>query len=112
MVPGGDAEWATLVRWVLNMLVAAEEFGITRDNIDTAGLQSRSTNWALVSGQDQRIARALGVPGDWALRAVRAVGNYGEVYERNVGSGSPLNIERGLNRVWTQGGLHYAPPID
>lgn len=112
VVSGGDAEWATLVRWVLHMLVAAEEFGITRGNIDTSGLQSRSTNWALVSGQDQRIARALGVPGDWALRAVRAVGNYGEVYERNVGSGSPLNIERGLNRVWTQGGLHYAPPID
>jgi general L-amino acid transport system substrate-binding protein len=57
-------------------------------------------------------ARALGIAPGWALRAIKAVGNYGEMYDRNVGAGSPLKIERGLNRLWSQGGLHYAPPID
>jgi general L-amino acid transport system substrate-binding protein len=59
-----------------------------------------------------RIARALGIEPGWGIRALRAVGNYGEMYERNVGRDSPLKIERGLNRLWNQGGLHYAPPID
>ena len=54
----------------------------------------------------------MGIPFGWAKRVLRAVGNYGEVYERNVGRDSPLKIERGLNRLWTEGGLHYAPPID
>ena len=58
------------------------------------------------------LARSLGVPPRWGIRVLRAVGNYGEMYERNVGRDSPLKIERGLNRLWTEGGLHYAPPID
>jgi general L-amino acid transport system substrate-binding protein len=112
VVRDGDREWEMLVRWVFHALVGAEEVGVTGANIDASGLQSRSTSWGLISGNDTRIAQALGVPGDWALRAVRAVGNYGEVYERNLGAASDLGIERGPNRIWTQGGLHYAPPLE
>lgn len=112
VVRDGDREWEMLVRWVFHALVGAEEVGVTRANADASGLQSRSTSWGLISGNDTRIAQALGVPGDWALRAVRAVGNYGEVYERNLGAASDLGIERGPNRIWTQGGLHYAPPLE
>lgn len=112
VVRGGDAEWATLVRWVLYVLIAAEEQGVTRANIDTVVQQSHGAPWRLVSGKDTRLADALGVRRDWVVRVVKAVGNYGELYERNVGRDSPLKIERGLNRLWTQGGLLYAPPID
>ena len=112
VVQGGDAEWATLVRWVLYVLIAAEEQGVTQANIDAVVNQSQGAAWRLVSGKDERLAHALGVRRDWVVRAVKAVGNYGEMYERNVGRGSPLTIERGMNRLWTQGGLLYAPPID
>jgi general L-amino acid transport system substrate-binding protein len=112
VVRGGDAEWATLVRWVLYVLIAAEEQGVTRANIDAVVQRSQGAAWRLVSGTDERLARALGVRPDWVVRAVKAVGNYGEMYERNLGRESALNIERGLNRLWTQGGLLYAPPID
>jgi general L-amino acid transport system substrate-binding protein len=112
VVRGGDAEWVTLVRWVLNGLIAAEEVGVTRANIHAVARDAQGAAWRLVSGKDERLARALGVRADWLVRAITAVGNYGEMYERNVGRGSPLNVERGLNRLWTQGGLLYAPPID
>jgi general L-amino acid transport system substrate-binding protein len=112
VVQGGDAEWDTLVRWVLYALIAAEEQGVTQANINAVAQQSHGAAWRLVSGKDERLARALGVRSDWVVRAVRAVGNYGEMYERNVGRDSPLKIERGLNRLWTQGGLLYAPPLD
>jgi general L-amino acid transport system substrate-binding protein len=108
----GDTEWVTLVRWVLFALIAAEERGITRANVDALVQQSQGAAWRLVSGTDERLARALGVQRDWVVRAVKAVGNYGEMYERNLGRDSTLNIERGPNRPWTQGGLLYAPPID
>ena len=113
VVRGGDAEFATLVRWVLNVLVAAEESGATRSNVEAmAQKREVATAWRLLGGKDDRVARALGVSPDWMLRAVKAGGNYGEIYERNLGAGSPLGIERGLNRLWNQGGLLYAPPID
>ncbi len=112
VIRSGDQEWETLVRWVGHVLVAAEASGVTRDNVDERAKQLGGRAWDLVSGRSDWVARSLGVRGDWALRAIRAVGNYGEMYERNLGSGSPLNIERGLNRLWTQGGLLYPPPID
>lgn len=111
-VRADDTEWVTLVRWVLYALIAAEEQGVTRANIEAVAKQSQGAAWRLVSGKDERLARALGVRPDWVVRAIQAVGNYGEIYERHLGAGSALNIERGLNRLWTQGGLLYAPPID
>jgi general L-amino acid transport system substrate-binding protein len=112
VVQGGDAEWVTLVRWVLFVLIAAEEQGVTRGNIDAVLQKSQGAAWRLVSGKDERLARALGVRSDWIVHAIKAVGNYGEMYERNLGKDSPLNLERGLNRLWTEGGILYAPPVN
>lgn len=112
VVWGGDPEWTTLIRWVLYGLITAEEYGATRDNVEAIVAGGHTPLSRLTGNERGLIAGALGVPVGWAVRAVKAVGNYGEMYERNVGSGSPLKIERGLNGLWTQGGLLYAPPID
>jgi general L-amino acid transport system substrate-binding protein len=112
VVWGGDPEWATLVRWVAYALILAEEIGVTRDNLQSAIPEKNLRVARLLSGEQDPIAKAMGFRTDWALRAVKAAGNYGEMYERNLGRGSPFNIERGLNRLWTQGGLLYAPPIE
>ena len=85
---------------------------MTRDNVDEKAKQIGGRAWDLLSGHNDWIARSLGVRGDWALRAIRAVGNYGEIYERNLGGGSAFNLERGLNRLWSEGGLLFPPPLD
>jgi general L-amino acid transport system substrate-binding protein len=108
----GDPEWTTLVRWVLYALILAEEQGITRDNLAAEIKKRKVKIWNIVSSKHVNYGQLLGVHKDWALRAIAAVGNYGEMYERNLGSGSPLKIERGLNRLWNDGGLMYAPPVD
>ena len=100
----GDDDWLTLVRWVLFALVAAEEKGITQKT----ALESTA---ARLLGNDAEIDKALGVEPGWAVRAVRSGGNYGEIFERNLGKQSPLKLERGLNRLWKDGGLMYAPPL-
>jgi len=107
----GDDDWVTLVRWVLFALIAAEENGITRDNARAMreGAPNPAVRRAL--GESAEFGRALGADPDWLLRALQSVGNYGEMFERNLGTRSPLNLERGLNRLWTQGGLLYAPPV-
>jgi general L-amino acid transport system substrate-binding protein len=108
---GGDPEWTTVVRWVLNVLILAEYYGVTRDDPD-AVIAERVNPWPRADEDREHIAKGMGIPTGWARRLLQAVGNYGEIYERNVGRDSPLKIERGLNRLWTEGGLHYAPPID
>ena len=109
---GGDPEWTTVIRWVLNVLILAEEYGVTRDNLDAVIAENKNLLVRRTADERDMIARSMGIEPGWGIRAIRAVGNYGEIYERNVGRGSPLKIERGLNRLWTEGGLHYAPPID
>jgi general L-amino acid transport system substrate-binding protein len=109
---GGDPEWATVIRWVLNVLIFAEEYGVTRGALDAVIAENRNPLVRRTAEEANIIARSLGIEPGWGIRALRAVGNYGEMYERNVGRDSPLKIERGLNRLWNQGGLHYAPPID
>ena len=105
----GDEEWLTLVRWVLFALIQAEEYGVTSANVRT--LQKETTDpelrWFL-NESGQRV-KTLGLKPDWVADVIAAVGNYGEIYERNFGSASSLKIERGLNRLWKQGGLLYAP---
>ena len=112
VVWGGDPEWTTVVRWVLNLLILAEEYGITRENLETVIAENRNPLVLRSTEEEAMIARSLGIPALWATRVLKAVGNYGEMYERNIGRDSPLEIERGLNRLWTQGGLHYALPMD
>jgi general L-amino acid transport system substrate-binding protein len=111
VVRRGDEVWLTLVRWVLFTLVLAEEQGVTKASLreGAESVQSPAVRQAL--GAAGEAAKALGTDPDWALRVVRSVGNYGEMFERNLGQGSLLKLERGLNRPWTQGGLLYAPPL-
>jgi general L-amino acid transport system substrate-binding protein len=108
VVRSGDDDWFTLVRWVLFALVGAEEVGLTRDNVSERASGPRGQQ---ILGRGEQFSQALGVDEAWAVRAVQSVGNYGEVFERNLGRDSPLKIERGLNKPWTQGGLMYAPPF-
>lgn len=111
VVRSSDTAWLTLVRWVLFALIAAEENGITRDNARALGESARAAGVRRALGADAELGKALGTDPDWALRAVQSVGNYGEMFERNLGGQSWLKLERGLNRLWTQGGLMYAPPM-
>ncbi len=112
VVWGGDPEWATIIRWVLYALIQAEEIGVTRDNLHSTIPERNLRVLRMLRGEQGEVAKAMGVRTDWAVLAVKAVGNYGEMYERNLGRGSPLKIERGLNRLWTEGGLMYAPPFE
>jgi general L-amino acid transport system substrate-binding protein len=110
MVRRGDDEWFAIVRWVIHGLVEAEEYGVAQDNLDQ--LKS-SANPAVqrILGTAQDTGSLLGLDREWLARAIRTTGNYGEIYERNVGSKSPLGIPRGLNHQWYKGGLMYAFPV-
>ena len=106
----GDDRWFAVVKWVHFALVNAEELGVTSQNIDS--LQTgASEDVRNLLGIDGAFGEGIGLANDWAEKAIRAVGNYGEIFERNLGSGSQLQIARGLNRLWTQGGLQFAPAI-
>ena len=111
VVRRGDDDWFTLIRWVLFALIAAEEADVTQDNITSILKEKRDPVLRRVFGIDGGFGKSLGVGDDWAVKTVKAVGNYGEMFERNVGRDSALKLERGLNRLWTQGGLMYAPPL-
>jgi general L-amino acid transport system substrate-binding protein len=105
-----DDDWMMLVKWTLYAMINAEELGITSKNIDEA-LKSKKPDVMRLVGTEGSYGEDLGLPKDWAARIIRHVGNYGEVYERNVGEGSKLKIPRGLNSLWSNGGIQYAPPI-
>lgn len=104
----GDDQWGDVARWVRNALVAAEEFGITQANVDDVAANSTNPEVRRLLGVEGDIGSALGLEADWAHKAIKSVGNYGEMWERNV---SPLGLERGLNNLYTNGGLQYAPPF-
>jgi general L-amino acid transport system substrate-binding protein len=111
VVRQGDDQWLNIVKWTHFALINAEEYGVTQANVDQ-----------MKGSDDQHIKRLLGVDGtfgegiglknDWAYNIIKAVGNYGEVFDRNIGLGSKLQIARGLNALWSKGGLQYAPPIE
>jgi general L-amino acid transport system substrate-binding protein len=106
----GDDQWFNLVKWTLYSLINAEELGVKSTTIDEA-VKSPNPDVRRLVGTDGEFGGQLGLANDWAARAVRAVGNYGEIYEKNVGTQSKLSIPRGLNALWTQGGIQYAPPV-
>ena len=110
MVRHGDDQWFDLVKWSLIAMIEAEEYGVTSKNVDEM-LQSTNPGIQRFLGVTPGMGKALGVDEKWAFNIVKQVGNYGESFERNVGSGSPLKLQRGLNALWTQGGLMYAWPI-
>jgi general L-amino acid transport system substrate-binding protein len=105
-----DDDWLLIVKWTLFAMVNAEELGITSKNIDQA-LKSTKPDVMRFVGTEGDYGEELDLTKDWAVRIIRHVGNYGEVYERNVGTGSKLGIPRGLNQLWNAGGILYAPPI-
>jgi len=106
----GDSQWFTIVKWVHFALLNAEELGVTQANIEEMKSSTNPDIRRLV-GVEGDFGKGLGLDNDWAVRAVKAVGNYGEIFDRNVGKGSRIKIERGLNAQWKDGGLQYAPPI-
>ena len=106
----GDDQWNDIVRWVVYALLEAEESGITSKNIDEM-LKSEDPGIKRMLGVTPGIGKALGVDEKWAYNAIKAVGNYGEIFDRNVGKDSPLKLDRGINALWTKGGLMYAMPV-
>lgn len=109
-VRSNDEQWANVVRWVHYAMVNAEEFGITTANV-AEQLKSDNPDVKRLLGTEGKLGEGLGLSADWAYRIVKHVGNYGESFNRNVGPNSRLAIPRGLNDLWTKGGLQYAPPV-
>ena len=105
-----DDDWMMIVKWTLYAMVNAEELGVTSKNIDEA-LKSKKPDVMRLVGNEGTYGEDLGLSKDWAVRIIRHVGNYGEVYDRNVGAESKLHIPRGMNQLWNAGGIQYAPPI-
>ncbi|MFN8949012.1 MAG: amino acid ABC transporter substrate-binding protein [Alphaproteobacteria bacterium] len=106
----GDQRWGDVARWTLFALINAEELGVTSKNVDQM-MKSPNPEIRRLLGVEGAFGESLGLSKDWAARAIRQVGNYGEIFERNVGQGSPLKIRRGYNALWNKGGVLYAPPI-
>jgi general L-amino acid transport system substrate-binding protein len=106
----GDDQWFALVKWVGYALLNAEELGVTKANVDQM-VKSENPELKRLLGVEGKYGEGLGLTNDWVVRIVKGVGNYGEIFERNVGEGSRLKIKRGLNALWNKGGLQYAPPI-
>ena len=110
VVRHGDNQFADIVRWAFFAMIEAEEYGITSKNVDEM-LKSDNPAIKRILGVTPGMGKALGVDEKWVYSIVKQVGNYGEIFDRTVGMGSPLKIARGQNALWTQGGLQYAPPI-
>jgi|AGTN01.1.fsa_nt_gi ABC-type amino acid transport/signal transduction systems, periplasmic component/domain len=109
MVRDDDAEWIRVVRLVVDAVILAEELGLTRDNVDEAKAGGRGGETDVLLGNAGSAGGQVGLDRDWAYRVVKAVGNYGEIFDRNFGPDTPIGLERGLNRLWSRGGLLYAP---
>nr|WP_229803268.1 amino acid ABC transporter substrate-binding protein [Halomonas qijiaojingensis] len=110
VVRQGDDQWFNIVKWSLFAMLNAEELGISSDNVDEM-LNSENPNVARLLGQDSNFGEGMGLSADWAYNIISQVGNYAEIYDRNVGMDSPLQIERGINELWNNGGIQYAPPV-
>ena len=106
----GDNQWGDIVRWTHMAMLNAEELGVTKANVDQMK-NSPNPEVKRLLGTEGKFGEAIGLTNDWALRIVKHVGNYAEIFEKNVGSGSQLKIQRGQNALWTKGGLQYAPPV-
>ena len=111
LVRHGDDQWADVVRWVLNVLIIAEELGITQANVDEMAKGSDIPEINRMLGSEGKYGEMIGLDNAFAVRAIKAGGNYGEIFERFIGSKTPIGLERGLNAQWTDGGLLYAPPF-
>ena len=111
VVRQGDDEWFNIVRWSHFAMLGAEELGVTSANVEELAKTSKNPDIARMLGAEGEFGKDLKVSKDWVVNIVKQVGNYGESFDRNVGAGSELKIERGLNAQWNKGGLQYSPPI-
>ncbi|WP_338035033.1 amino acid ABC transporter substrate-binding protein [Grimontia indica] len=110
VVRQGDDNWFNIAKWTLNTMINGEEFNITSANVDEM-VNSKDPNIRRILGQDGPKGKGLGLNDDWGYQVIKQVGNYDESFQRTVGSDSPLQISRGVNALWTDGGILYAPPI-
>ena len=106
----GDDTWFNIAKWTLFALVSAEELGVTSANVSEM-TGSDNPNIRRLLGAEGTFGKDLGLADDWVVQVIKAAGNYGEIFERDIGTNSPLGIQRGLNALWNDGGLLYAPPI-
>jgi general L-amino acid transport system substrate-binding protein len=111
LVRHGDNRWGDIVRWTLNAMIIAEEFGVTQANVDDMKASSENPEVRRLLGVEGEMGKMTGLSNEWAYNIIKQVGNYGESFERNVGLKTPLGLARGLNELWSKGGLLYAPPI-
>jgi len=107
----GDDEFFAIVKWVIYGLIEAEEYGVTQANVDKMLAESQDPVVQRLLGKSEDTGKLLGLERDWMVRAIKAVGNYGEIFERNVGPKTPLALPRGVNALWNRGGIMYAPPV-
>ncbi len=111
MVRRGDDEWFAIVKWTIYGLLEAEEYGVTQANVDQLKTSTTDPVVQRLLGTTEDTGKLLGLDKEWMARAIKATGNYGEIFERNVGPKSPLGLPRGVNNLWNKGGLMYAYPI-
>ena len=111
LVRHGDSEWADIVRWTLNAMITAEELGVTSENVDQKATGTDNPEINRLLGSEGDLGAMIGLDKAWAWRAIKSVGNYGEVFERYIGKDTPIGLERGINAQWTDGGLLYSPPF-
>jgi len=111
LVRHGDSRWGDVVRWSLNAMIIAEEFGITQANVDDQKANSQNPEVRRLLGVEGDMGKMTGLSNEWAYNIIKQVGNYGESFERNVGLKTPLGLARGLNELWSKGGILYAPPL-
>ena len=111
MVRRGDDEWLAIVKWTIYGLIEAEEYGVTSTNVDNLKATSKDPVVGRLLGSTEDTGKLLGLDRDWLARAIKTTGNYGEIFERNVGPQSALQLPRGLNNLWNKGGLQYAIPV-
>jgi general L-amino acid transport system substrate-binding protein len=107
----GDDQWYSIARWTLFALINAEELDVRAATVEDESKNSKKPTVRRLLGVDADFGGMLGLDKTWAARAISAVGNYGEIFDRNLGEGSALGIERGLNAQWDKGGILYAPPM-
>ncbi len=110
-VKSGDAKWSDAVRWIIFAAIEAEDLGISSTNVDQIVASSTDPNIKRLLGKEGDLGKGLGLPNDYAARIVKKVGNYGEMYDRNIGPKSTLKLDRGQNKLWKDGGLMYSPPF-
>ncbi|NND91521.1 MAG: amino acid ABC transporter substrate-binding protein [Granulosicoccus sp.] len=110
MVAQNDSDWENVVRWTLNCMINAEELGVSSTNVNNPATGSTPAIRRLI-GTEGNSGRQLGLNPQWCSRVILQVGNYGEVYDRHIGPDTPIGLERGINQLWTDGGLIYAPPV-